>query len=245
MSLTDAVDIVIVNCNNGENLKRCVTSIKENTEGKYHLVVVDQNSKDGTPEWLQNNISHVILDNKRLGRADGRNKGLRVCKYNWIILIDVDCIITDKMWLDKMWNYTIDPRIGLIEVGVKTRKQKIFSALSFCMIRKQCLKEVGDFDKHIIKGYELDWLARYEWSWWKTGYCYDLEIRNHKGRGLSGALYQSPKEVRKDALIALGFKYSMNFLEETLVKNIIKRNEKAKELLEGKHGGSIRDSSYA
>ncbi len=234
MQIADIVDIVVLNYNNTGLIEPCINSIRNNTEGRYNLIAVDQNSKDGSREWLVQHAPHVILNKRNYGIAEGRNQGTRVGESPWIIFIDSDIIIEDKNWIDKLWNYTIDRRIGLIECRIKEGDYYKFSRMHFCMVRRQCFNEVGYFDKRFIVGADVDWLVRFQWSWWKTGYCYDTDIKHLSGGTLNGCL-----EPKKDKLLLeederMRYKYSPRFLKEVLDENIAERKAKEKELLYAK-----------
>lgn len=238
MGLADTVDIVVLNCNNNGVIKRCIDSIKNNTDDSYNLIVVDQNSKDGSREWLRDSkaVSHLILNGKNAGIARGRNQGIKVGRCPWIIFIDSDIEIKDPMWLDKVWNYTIDNRVGMIEVRMKERDWEKgkwqFSKTHFCLIRRQCLNEVGHFDKRFIVAPDMDWLARLEWSWWKTAYCYDTDIFHLAGATkLTGCMEDVFHDLTKIETDLLNTKYTSVFLENTLNVNSKRRYEKEKVLL--------------
>jgi GT2 family glycosyltransferase len=239
------IEIIVVNCNNGENLKRCIQSIKDNTSD-CKIICIDQNSKDGTKEWLQENVGHIILDKKRNGRSDGKNKCLKVSYSDWIAIVDADIEIKDKDWLDKMWNFTGNNRVGFIEAEVITMYEdkplKVFGGLACCLIRRTCLNEVGYFDSRILHGGEYDWLTRLEWSGWWIEYCAGTNIVNSTGRGMNGCFEWNLEKFRMELLKSLGFKYTMNFLEQTIIKNILRRNSMRRELLEDKNGYSDRNS---
>ena len=221
------MNIIIVNCNNIENLKSCIGSIKDHTAGDYKIIVVDQNSKDGSLEWLRENVGHIVSDRNRHSRSYGKNKAIDLSNSEWIALIDSDIVITDDAWLDKMWNYTNDNRTGVVEAEIILADgQKTFAGLAFCLIRRKCFDDVGHFDSRLGKGYELDWLTRLEWSNWRTDYCSDIIAESSTGRGLTGCMVYDMEHFRQEVLKLLGFKYSMNFLENTLIKNVIRRNKK-------------------
>lgn len=238
MNLAEKIDIVIVNSNNGQKLIDCITHVRENTSGEYNLIVVDQNSTDGTREWLIANVPHVILDNTRGTRADGRNKGIKATKCNWILFLDADILIKDKDWLIKMWNYTIDAKIGFIEGRVKVGDKVKFGSTSFGIIRRQCLNEIGYFDTRLKKGSELEWLTRLEWSKWITGYCYNVDTMSLTGKGMAGCFVEDFYNFQQDVMVMLGFKYTNNFIRDSLLKNIKRRNLKVKQLLERGYGNS-------
>lgn len=236
MQIADAVDLVVLNCNNNGYLQSCIESIKENTDGSYNLIVVDQNSQDGSREWLleSNVASHLILNKKNVGIASGRNQGIQAGRYPWIAVIDSDVEIKDPDWLDKMWNYTIDRRVGYIEARVKINDwqegQWKFAGMAFCLIRRQCFYEVGSFDRNFIIGGNLDWWVRLEWSWWKTAYCFDTDILHLCGKTMHGCLKNVYIELerRRDELLDL--KYRPEFIEKTLAENHRRRLNKEAEI---------------
>ncbi|MFC1709487.1 glycosyltransferase family 2 protein [Candidatus Omnitrophota bacterium] len=235
MGLTDAVDIVVLNCNNDLDLRECVNSIKQNTEGRYNLIIVDQNSQDGSREWLIENkiASHLILNKRNKGVAVGYNQGIRAGRYPWIAFIDSDVVIKDNQWLDKMWNYTIDRRVGLIEgcVKIPTQMGKVFNGLAFCLIRRQCLNELGLFSKEFYVDAEKEFFIKIEDSWWKSAFCYDVDIFHRRGGTTAGVLKDKIVQLREQTENVLKHKYTQDFLTETLGLNSDTRAKKEKELL--------------
>jgi GT2 family glycosyltransferase len=89
-------------------------SFIKNTTSPYHLIIIDNGSIDGTPEYLNNKISHLHLNNphclgvellfneKNKGIAAGRNQGLFIAQKlgdNYLSTIDNDVEFPAK-WLD-------------------------------------------------------------------------------------------------------------------------------------------------
>ena len=111
------VDIVILNCDNKGYIEKCLESVQKNTAGRFNLIVIDQNSTDGSREWLKScgYVNHLILNDRNVGAWEGRNQGIRASKYRWIAFFDSDTEVNDPVWLDKMWNYTHDSKVGMIE----------------------------------------------------------------------------------------------------------------------------------
>ena len=58
--------IILLTFNKLEYTKKCIESIKKYTSGNYEIIVVDNNSTDGTKEWLieQKNINYIF--NKKM-----------------------------------------------------------------------------------------------------------------------------------------------------------------------------------
>ncbi len=225
LNLTDEIDIIILNCNDGENIRRLINSIREYTEGPYNLIVIDQNSQDGSRQWLiDSKFGHIVLNNRNMGVAGGRNIGIRVGKCPWFLLIDSDIEIHDKFWLDKLWNYTIDRKIGYVEGKVWNHLDKKWecAGMSFCLIRRQCFNEIGYFDRRFYIGGDDDWLARFENNrWWKTGWCSDTLVSHHNHKTMLSIFGKERfAYLQKESDIMLAEKYTEEFILRTVIKHI-------------------------
>ena len=88
---------VIVTYNRLELLKECISKIISQTY-KCDIFVINNNSHDGTEEFLKaNNISHFKTE-KNQGGAGGFNLGIKICaslSYDYLWLMDDDCIARD------------------------------------------------------------------------------------------------------------------------------------------------------
>ena len=81
------VSIVVVSWNTEEILYNCLKSIKKYTKGiSYEIVVVDNNSLDGTCEMIKKEFKEVILieSNENLGFAKGNNLAINVINGEYI-----------------------------------------------------------------------------------------------------------------------------------------------------------------
>jgi len=237
MQIAGSVDIVILNCNNNGYIQRCINSIKRCTEGPYRLIVIDQNSKDGSRDWLKDSsgASHLIFNKKNIGTSEGRNQGIKAGHSEWIVFIDSDIEIDDKDWLDKLWNYTIDYKIGFIEAKVILNdwgsKLGEFSGISFCLVRRRCLNEIGYFDNKFLIGGEMDWFARLEQSDWVPAYCPDTKILHHSHTTMKASLADRHIDYVIKMIKLLQYKYTAEFLKNTLEVNSSRRIKKYNELI--------------
>jgi GT2 family glycosyltransferase len=88
--------IIIVNWNNKKILQDCLESIY-NTQNNYsyEIIVVDNNSKDGSAELIKNKFHKVILieNNKNYGSAKANNQAIKIAKTDHILLLNDDTII--------------------------------------------------------------------------------------------------------------------------------------------------------
>ena len=113
---------IIVLCYNSleETTRPCLESIVKNTPvGDYELIIIDNASSDGTPEYLQEfarlhtNI-RIQLNDINKGYAGGNNDGIALANNEYIILLNNDTLVPAG-WLDKLlFLFQNHPNIGLI-----------------------------------------------------------------------------------------------------------------------------------
>lgn len=85
--------IIIPNYNGLRFLKDCIKSLENQTYKEYKLLVVDNDSTDGSREWLrEKNIETLFLD-KNYGFAGGCNRGLEIVNTPYVILLNNDTIV--------------------------------------------------------------------------------------------------------------------------------------------------------
>ena len=99
-------DIIIITWNGLKYTKKCIDSIKKNTKDiNYRLVFVDNNSTDGTIEFLEKISNSIIIkNNKNLGFAKAMNLGFSKISAKYTVWLNNDTIVTPN-WLSKMINY--------------------------------------------------------------------------------------------------------------------------------------------
>jgi len=95
----DRVDIVIINYNTKEEIKDCLESIKELTDYNYQVIVVDNNSTDGSIEYLESlDWIDLIKNDDNLGYARACNQGIKKGNSEYILLLNSDIRVTEG-WL--------------------------------------------------------------------------------------------------------------------------------------------------
>jgi len=98
----------------------CIESIYGNTNSdQFELIVVDNNSSDGTAEYLESikpkydNLK-LILNKSNRGYAGGNNDGLKIAKGDFVILLNNDTLVTPK-WLSNLLSpFEKDSAVGLV-----------------------------------------------------------------------------------------------------------------------------------
>jgi len=114
------VSIIVLTYNNLELNKRCINSIlKKTAYANYELIIVDNQSTDGTIDYLkqldQEKLAHVkiVLNDTNAGFAGGNNLGIREANGDYVLLLNNDTIIT-RGWLTAMVKHLeSNPKYGM------------------------------------------------------------------------------------------------------------------------------------
>ncbi len=113
------VSIVVVTYHNIDYSKRCIESVFRNTiHPNFELIVVDNASNDGTPEYLnalaaEHDNVKIILNSHNLGFARANNQGLEVATGEHFVLLNNDTIVPNG-WLPRLLRHLVKPELGLI-----------------------------------------------------------------------------------------------------------------------------------
>jgi GT2 family glycosyltransferase len=97
----------------------CLASLAAHTqESDYELIVVDNGSSDGTPEFLAltaqvNPRVRLVLNKHNLGFAPACNQGLAVAVGTTLVLLNNDTIVPAG-WLVRLIRHLDDPSVALV-----------------------------------------------------------------------------------------------------------------------------------
>lgn len=97
------VTIQIVTYNNLKYLPDCLKSIFDQIYKDFQVLIVDNNSQDGTVDFLRQNYPEVaIFQNKRnLGFAKANNQGIKLLHSPYVVFCNPD-VIMDSDWLENI-----------------------------------------------------------------------------------------------------------------------------------------------
>ena len=92
--------IVIVNYNGKHLLHDCLSAVLAQSYDRFEVIVVDNASTDGSPEFIESNFPAVTVVRSRVnaGFAGGNNLGARLARGNLIVLLNNDTIVAEG-WL--------------------------------------------------------------------------------------------------------------------------------------------------
>jgi GT2 family glycosyltransferase len=119
------LSIIIVNYNTKEVIRNCLSSIYKNPyEQPFEVIVVDNNSLDGSQEVIEREFCDVILikNSENVGFARANNQGIKISSGEYILILNPDTVLfpealgrmiafmeknpdvgalTPKIWLDE------------------------------------------------------------------------------------------------------------------------------------------------
>lgn len=129
------LSIIIVNYKVKDLLKRCLQSIFGfQKDRKFEVIVVDNNSKDHSPEMLKRDFPQVkLIENKRnFGFSKACNQGIKESRGRYILLLNPDTELTPGGF-NKMINFMDSkPEIGICGPKMMDQEGNLqFSCRSF------------------------------------------------------------------------------------------------------------------
>jgi hypothetical protein len=93
------VDIVIVNWNSGDLLRKCLQSVFTENSRSFigKVIVIDNNSADGSMQGLPENQALVVIKNTtNNGFAKAVNQGFHLSNSNYVLLLNPDAMLLEN-----------------------------------------------------------------------------------------------------------------------------------------------------
>lgn len=97
------VSIVLPHWNGIDILSDCLNSLKRCTYPNIEIIVVDNASTDGSPDWVEKNHADVKLVRcqKNTGYAGGCNRGLRIASGDYVLFLNNDTV-HEPNWIEPL-----------------------------------------------------------------------------------------------------------------------------------------------
>lgn len=114
------VSIIIVTWNRKEDLNKTLLKLKSLPAKKVEIIVVDNNSNDGTSDLVKNAFSDVklVVLSKNVGHAIGINEGFKIAKGKYLLLLDDDSYIKEKDLEDMVGKFESEPNLGVLAFNI-------------------------------------------------------------------------------------------------------------------------------
>ena len=114
------ISAIVVTYNSASRIKNSLGSISNQGRKDIEVIVVDNNSEDGTKELVKNTYSNVrLIENiKNYGYSYALNRGIEKASGRYIFCLNDDIVLEDK-FIEKMVEaITQGPEIGAVQPKV-------------------------------------------------------------------------------------------------------------------------------
>jgi GT2 family glycosyltransferase len=168
------VSIIIPNWNGRHHLQACLSSLRSQTFTDFESILVDNNSSDGSQEFVVDNFPEVrlIALDRNLGFTGGCNAGYEVANGSFIVLLNNDTEV-DSEWLSAL----VDAFHRYPEAGILASKVMLFD-------RRDHFHSAGDW-------YGVDGIPGNRGVWQRDQGQYDQEEKVFSACGAAAAYRRS------------------------------------------------------
>ncbi|MGO9514299.1 MAG: glycosyltransferase family 2 protein [Steroidobacteraceae bacterium] len=180
------VSVVLPTHNRVDLLAGAVESVLSQTEQRFELIIVDDGSRDATPEYLaaltsRDRRTRSIRFETPRGGAGARNEGIRVSQGDWVAFLD-----DDDRWLPtklekqltalRAHPTAVAASCGYERVFASRKRQvvavpasvklsdlfesNVLGSASLCLGSAQALCSIAGFDTSLVAGQDLDLWVR-------------------------------------------------------------------------------------
>lgn len=235
------VSVIVVNFNGKHFLKKCLPSIKKQTYRNIEVIVVDNNSSDGSIPYLRKTYPNTIIirNKKNLGFAKPNNQGAKKASGKYLFLLNNDTELFPDT-IEKLYAYYREKSIltaqqisstekslpgragagsdifGYPHVEKDIKKTRIFYADGAALfIKKKDFVNIGMFDKELYmfqEDIDLSWRAQI--MGYKIIPCRDAKLYHYFGGTAS------VRTENKMKYVSSYFRRYMN--ERNIIRNILK-----------------------
>src|SRR5882762_449509 len=116
MSRSDFVSITIVTYNSGRFIKRCLESVLDQKYPFKEIIVIDNNSGDGTVDILEpfEDRCRVVYNEENIGFAAAQNQAIALSSAEWVLTLNPDVLLLQG-FLEALVNAgNLDPKVGTV-----------------------------------------------------------------------------------------------------------------------------------
>lgn len=120
------VSVVILNWNGKKFLKNCLTSLSNLSYKPLEVIVIDNNSNDGSVTYVQRNFSwvRIVASKKNLGFAGGNNLGYTYASGKYILFLNNDTIVRPNFLSQLVKEMEADKTIGCLQPQMRIMNNK-------------------------------------------------------------------------------------------------------------------------
>jgi GT2 family glycosyltransferase len=212
MQSTPTVSVILVNWNGVKWLKKCIDSVMAQSYPAIEIVLVDNDSIDGSSEFVKKEYPKVklIQSDRNRGFAGGNNLGIKNAQGELIMLLNTDAWIEEDL-VERLARFLQQEKLDVVgpyerkydgrniskyytsidplghPTYIRTREHPNFYMSGVCiMFRKDFYEATGMLDENFFMYFEeIDWFWRINLQQKKFSYL-DGAYVYHAGAGSTG-----------------------------------------------------------
>src|SRR6201996_9384662 len=116
MSRSGFVSVTIVTYNSGRFIKRCLESVLDQNYPLKEIIVIDNNSSDGTIDILEpfEDRCRIVYNEENIGFAAAQNQAIALSTAEWVLTLNPDVLLLQG-FLESLVNAgNMDPKVGTV-----------------------------------------------------------------------------------------------------------------------------------
>lgn len=170
------VSIIIVSWNTRDILRNCLASVFRNVSGlSCEVIVIDNNSSDGSVIMVKNEFNKVILINntQNKGFAAANNQGIRIAKGRYMLLLNSDTIVLYDVISRTIQFADSEPQAAVVGCQIRNfdgtiqRSCFMFPSILNMLLSSTYLYKIFPRSKY---------LGREMMTWWDHADCREVDV---------------------------------------------------------------------
>lgn len=116
MASNELISVTLVTYNSGRYIKRCLESVLAQKGPQIEIIVVDNNSTDGTRAILEQfeDRCQIHLNPSNVGFCSAQNQAIGLSRGSWILTLNPDVVLMPYFIQAMLEAGRLDPRIGTV-----------------------------------------------------------------------------------------------------------------------------------
>ena len=116
MTRSDFVSVTIVTFNSGRFIKRCLESVLDQNHPLKEIIIIDNNSTDGTIDILEpfEDRCRIIYNEENIGFAAAQNQAIAASTAEWILTLNPDVLLLQGFIEALVAAGNVEPSVGTV-----------------------------------------------------------------------------------------------------------------------------------
>jgi len=118
MSRRDFVSVTIVTYNSGRFIKRCLESVLDQDYPLKEIIVIDNNSSDGTIDILEpfdgREGCRIVYNEENIGFAAAQNQAIAMSNSEWVLTLNPDVLLLQGFLEALVTAGNLDAKVGTV-----------------------------------------------------------------------------------------------------------------------------------